>query len=332
MSAIIPFDFATPAAAVSRRRANSINADQIIGRAGFPVFSIKGKVFAIVKDNERRVLTRVIDDEEMPVQALSLTIVRANAKARVFYGKGYVEGDSDGAKPTCFSYDGVTPDATIDEPQHAKCQLCAHSQWGSKVSTDGGAGKGTACTVNTRLAVVDPKAPETVYLMRVPAGSRTNFSDAVKIADGHGKDYNEVVMRIGFDQEAPSPKLTFRPTGVLGDEAFAKIEALFDDPTVKDIVGVPSVRMAQEVAAVTTVAPVTRQIAAPAKPAPLPVVVTDDEVETALAAPAKVVPAKVVPVKAKPAPVKATPAASDSASDAAGLLSDLTSLIGATDD
>lgn len=336
-NAVIPFDFSAPAPQ-RERRVSSINAEQIINRAGFPVISIKGKVFAIVKDNERKVLTRMIDDEPVAIPALSLTVIRANAKARVFYGKGYVEGESDGTKPLCFSHDGVAPDATVEEPQHSKCQLCPHAQWGTKVSQDG-LGKGTACTVNTRLAVADPKAPETVYLLRVPAGSRTNFSDAVKIADSHGKDYNEVIMRIGFDQEAPSPKLTFRPTGLLSDEAFAKIEALYDDQTVRDIVGVPTVRVAQEVAQVQP------KLAAPAKPAPL--VVSEDELDDALgaavaavaptpapaAAPARRAPAK--PVAARtPAPVEApAPAPAKTASaDAEGLLGELTSLLGASDD
>ena len=71
----------------------------------------QGKTFAIVKDGERRVLTREIDDEQVPVASLTMTVVRANAKARVFYGKAYVEGDSDGAKPMCFSHDGAAPSA-----------------------------------------------------------------------------------------------------------------------------------------------------------------------------------------------------------------------------
>lgn len=327
MSAIIPFDFAAPATRGSRRP-NSINLDAMIASAGFPVISIKGKTFAIVKDGERRVLTREIDDEQVPVASLTMAVVRANARARVFYGKAYVEGDSEGAKPTCFSHDGQTPDAQAETPQSNNCQLCPHAQWGTKVSADG-LGKGTACTVNTRLAVTDPKNPEVVYLLRVPAGSRTNFSDAVKLVDSHGKDYNEVQMRISFDQDAPSPKLVFKPTGILSDDTFAKIEMLSNDPTVRDIVGVPSLRVAQEVAP---------RVAALAAPVKTPVV-TDDEIQAALAGPkveealAKVMaPAKPRAAAVKPAPVAAPVKATAPAADASGLLADLNSLLGASDD
>lgn len=327
MSAIIPFDFAAPATRGSRRP-NSINLDAMIASAGFPVISIKGKTFAIVKDGERRVLTREIDDEQVPVASLTMAVVRANARARVFYGKAYVEGDSEGAKPTCFSHDGQTPDAQAETPQSNNCQLCPHAQWGTKVSADG-LGKGTACTVNTRLAVTDPKNPEVVYLLRVPAGSRTNFSDAVKLVDSHGKDYNEVQMRISFDQDAPSPKLVFKPTGILSDDTFAKIEMLSNDPTVRDIVGVPSLRVAQEVAP---------RVAALAAPVKTPVV-TDDEIQAPLAGPkaeealAKVMaPARPRAAAVKPAPVAAPVKATAPAADASGLLADLNSLLGASDD
>ena len=331
-NAVVPFDFSAPATRGSRRP-NSINQDAMITSAGFPVISIKGKTFAIVKDGERKVLTRVIDDEEIPVASLSMAIVRANSKSRVFYAKGYVEGDSDGSKPTCFSHDGVAPDGEAEMPQSNKCQLCQHAQWGTKMSADG-AGKGTACTVNTRLAVVDPKTPDTVFLLRVPAGSRTNFSDAVKLADSHGKDYNEVSMRISFDQEAPSPKLVFKPTGILTDEAFAKVQALYEDDTVKAIVGTPSMATAQEVARPALAAPTPR--AAPAPAIAAAPTITEDDIEMALsavAAPAAAPkPAARKPVaKAVAAPV-AAPAAKAPASDVGGLLGDLESLLSDSDD
>ena len=241
MSAIVPFNFAAPAIAAPRR-VSKINQDVMIGGAGFPVISIKGKVFTLVKDNERKVLTRKITDddgnvEEMPISSLNLVVARANVKSRVFYAGAYVEGDSDGAKPTCFSHDGVAPDPGADKPQAKNCQLCPHAVWGSKPAQPGAEAKGTACGVNTRLAVVDPKHPGTAFLLRVPAGSRMNFNDAVKLADVHGKDYNQVVMKISFDNEAPSPKLKFHPVGFPSDEVQVKLDALFEDQVVRDIVG-----------------------------------------------------------------------------------------------
>lgn len=302
MSAVIPFNFSAPAVVRSQeRRVSKINQEAMIGGASFPVISIKGKVFTLVKDNERKVLTRNITDDDgnvetVAVASLPLAVVRANTKSRVYYAGAYVEGDSEGAKPTCFSHDSVAPDASSESAQANKCALCPHAVWGSKASTDGKEAKGTACTVNTRLAVVDPKYPVTEFLLRVPAGSRVNFNDAVKLADSHGYDYNTVVMKIAFDNEAPSPKLIFTPTGLLGDEVKEKVAALFEDPRTLDIVGraVPRTTGESDGAAGQTPEQVAADaLAKAAKPTPKP----DPKPEPAAEKP------KAEKPKVKPAPV-----------------------------
>lgn len=332
MSNIVPFDFSAPAPQVrAARRPGSINAEIMTGGAGYPVLHIKGKVFSVTKDGERRMLTRMIDDEEIPVASLNLTVVRANHKSRVFYAKSYSEGDSEGAKPTCFSHDGIRPDATVETPQATSCAACPNAVWGSKVSTDGQGGKGTACAVNTRLAVMDPKAPDTMYLLRAPAASRGPFQEAVKIADSHGKDYNEVVMKISFDVELSTPKLLFKPNGLLSDELYAKVQEHYDSPTVLDIVGTPTVRMAEEVTQARPALPVSAPapaLAAPRKPAPL--VVDEDDIDLALSGAAAPQPAPAP--KPRPPAAKKVAAPAPAPADAGGLLSELDSLLGATDD
>ena len=330
MTAIIPFEFKAPAVALNRRRENSINRDAMLGVAGFPVLSIKGKVFTLVKDSERKVLTRVIDGEEEPISAISLAVVRANIKARVYYDKGYVEGESDGAKPKCFSNDGIAPDPSVAvaDRQAAKCQMCPHAVWGTKVSRDGQEAKGTACSPNIRLAVADPNAPDTVFLLRVPPASRTNFSDAVKLADAHDKDYNQVVFRVAFDKDAPSPKLTFRPTGILSDATAAAVAAKWEDPTVLDIVG--------------TVGKETPALPAPAPAAPPPLAPAEDEddapalgaaAEEPAPAPAPAPAARKTTRKATPAPAPApAPAADDEDEGGGDLLSSLSALLNSKDD
>lgn len=357
MTAIVPFDFNAPTAAV--RRPNSRNAEVIIHSTGFASISIKGKVFAIVKGDERKPLMRMIDGDRVPVASLQLAVVRANTKSRVFYAKSYTEGDSDGAKPTCFSHDGQFPDPAAEAPQAKNCQLCPHAAWGSKVSTDGQGGKGTACTVNTRLAVIDAgekltedKPKYTPYLLRVPAGSRANFNAAVNQIDAAGKDYNEAVIKISFDPEAPSPKLVFRPVGVLSEQAFGIVDGMFEDPVIQDIVGRPTVRKAEEVQpeqrALPPAAPAAPQLTAddvvdapapapkpapkaapkPApKPAPAPQLTAEDvgfggDDETPAPAPAPRAP------KAAPKPAPAV----DTAAAASSLLGGLEEMLSMSDD
>jgi hypothetical protein len=331
MTAIVPFDFSAPAPVTKRDRPRSMNADLMIGGgSSYPVLSIKGKMFTIVKDGSRHPLMRTLDDEEVPVASLQLTVVRGNARARVFYAKSYVEGDDgDSSKPTCFSYDGQRPDPSVENPQASNCQLCPHAQWGTKLNADGSAGKGTACTVRTRLAVVDPKDPKLQpYLLSVPAGSRASLSDAARIVDSHGKEMNEVVLKISFDQEAPSPKLKFEPKGLVAPEIAEKFAAMYDEQIIKDIVGTPSVRMADEVPR-PALAPAAAPKLAVSKDA-APKVAAQEAQDVVLEAPAaSTKPRAAAKPKSTPAPAP-KPAASED--DGGGLLTELASVLNSTDD
>jgi len=358
MSNIVPFSSAAlPAYLQNRKALSAINAD-VATASGFPVLSIMGKVFTLVKGKEKKVLTREVDGEQETLQSMSLSVVRANKNARVFYMKAYSEDDSAGAKPTCYSGDGVAPAADSAEPQAKKCQLCPHAVWGSKA---GDTGKGTACTVNTRLAVIDPNQPGEPWLLRVPAGSRQNFADACKMADSRGLPYNAVVLKIAFDPTAPSPKLTFKPIGLVSDEVYEKVQAMYDGDEVKEVVGLlsrnhapalPAPVEADELDAALEAKKVveTAKAKPAAKPAAKPVVeeVGLDDLDAALdEAPApKVKPAAKPAAKAKPAPViedadeveeaveapkaKAKPATTGTGMD--DLLGDLDDLLSSTDD
>ena len=67
MSNIIPLSNGAKLPAYLANRANlvGINADVARSGAAFPVLSIKGKVFTIVKDGERTVMTRPDDPDEV---------------------------------------------------------------------------------------------------------------------------------------------------------------------------------------------------------------------------------------------------------------------------
>jgi hypothetical protein len=331
MSNIIPFGngAALPAYLANKAALASINRDVVSASASFPVLSIKGKVFTLSKDGEKKVLMREDEPDEV-MQNITLTVVRANTKSRVFYAKAYVEGESDGAVPSCFSNDGIAPSPEAQEPQSKKCQICARAVWGGKSG-----GVGTECSMNTRLAVADPSHIEDPFLLRVPPASRKAFAEAVKAAETRGIPYNALVMKVGFDKEAASPKLTFKLTGLLDDTTYAKAHASYENETVREIVGLAVHNEALELpalvdtdeldAAISAKAVVAKAAApkvAPPKPAPKPAPAMDDfDVEDIAAKPA----AKVAPAP-KPAPKAATSTGMDD------LLGDLDMLLGNSDD
>lgn len=326
MSNIVPLDntAALPAYLKNRDTLAEINREVLTVGPSFPVLSIKGKIFTLVKGGEKKVITRVVDGEEEPAPHVTLTVIRANVSSRQYYAKGYIDGESDGNRPTCYSQDGVAPSPYAAEPQAKKCGACPHAVWGSRVAQPGDeGGKGTACTPRTRLAVIDPNKPEMPFLLGVPAGSKKNFSEVVKVADNRSIPYNALVLRVGFDPEAPSPRLTFKPIGVVNDELYGQIKDKYNSDEIKEIVGL------------LEVAPPVTEAPEPAAPK-----VSTDELDAALAAKAvekakataKVESKKEEPKPAPAAKPKAENKPTQAASDASALLGELDALLDAKDD
>lgn len=234
---IVPFESnKLPAYLVDAKDILDINKE-VVRAAAFPVMSIKGMKFTLVQDGVKKVLTKPDDPDEV-AQSIGVVFLRANLHAKTFYMKKYAEGESDGVRPDCYSYDGVAPSPNAANPQAKKCAVCPHNQWGSRVGDGDGVseGKGKACQDNARIAI---SAPDNLNptLLRVPPASLKNLKDMLKVVASRKVPYNAVVVKVGFDREAPAPKLTFKPVGLLDDAAYARVKSLYDDEVVRAIVG-----------------------------------------------------------------------------------------------
>ncbi len=289
---IIPFDSGKANLPSFLREVNiaEINSDLTAhAGGGFPVISIKGKVFAVVRDGERVVLPNP-KDPDSPATSIDVVLLKANkGTSKVFYLKGYDPKDSEGAKPDCYSSDGVAPAADAQTPQSKKCATCPHNQWGSRI-TEKGATKGKACNDTVRMAVAAAGQVNDPMLLRVPPASIKALGEYGQMLAKRGVGYNMVVTKVGFDQEAESPKLTFKPVGFLDDEGFAEVQEMIGSDLVQNILGASVVPTAIERAAAEEEADDALSgkppVAAKAKAAP---------VEEAKPAPK---------AKAKPAPVE----------------------------
>lgn len=331
--------------------AAAINKD-VATAAAFPTMSIRGKRFTIARDGIKKVLTKPGEDDEV-AQNVGLIVLRANMNAKVFYLKKFQEGgDSENMRPDCYSMDGVAPSANAQNKQAAKCAICPQNVWGSRVgdNDDGTERKGRACADNARLAISAPDKMDPM-LLRVPPASLKGLREAVKLINQRKIPYNSVVLKVGFDIEASSPKLTFKPIALLDEDAYTSASGLYDSEIVRAIVGVedagfehddtakPSIDDAELAAAIAgheaVAAAQTKAAAIAAKPAvkpaeaapapalkpakPKPAPVTDDDIDELLA-----------PKAAKPAaPLAAAPPAKSSAGN---LMDDLDSLLGNKDD
>jgi hypothetical protein len=238
MSNIIPFDSGNLPAYLRGAEAAGINDDLTAhASSGFPVLSIKGKTFSVSRGGDRTVLMNPKDPDSV-ASSLELVILKANkGTSKVFYAKGYVEG-SEASKPDCFSNEGTKPDASVENPQSKSCAVCPKAQWGSKISDDGR--KGKACQDSVRIAVAAADAINDPMLLRVPPASIKalgEFGDLLKKRGGGKLAYNMVVTRIGFVAEEASPKLTFKPVGMLSDDAYALVKDTVQSDTVQSILG-----------------------------------------------------------------------------------------------
>jgi hypothetical protein len=288
---IIPFDSGSKLPAFLKKvDVAALNSDLTAhAGGGFPVISIKGKVFAVVRDGEREIQMNP-KDPDSAATSLNVVLLKANkGTSKVFYLKGYDKDSSEGQKPDCYSNDGVEPAGDAQNKQAKKCSTCPHNQWGSRVS-EKGATKGKACADAVRMAVAPAGQINDAMLLRVPPASIKALGEYGQMLAKRGVGYNMVVTKVGFDLQAESPKLTFSAIGLLDDDGFAEVQEIAASDVVSNILG------SSVAAAIAAEAPAEEEAPAPAtKPKAKPVVEDEEEAE-------EEAPKPVVKAKAKPAP------------------------------
>lgn len=286
MNNIVPFkNLDSLPAHIQARLGNVDNSALGQAVAGFPVLSLKGKRFTLVRSGEREIINDPRTDE--PANHITVAILRANpGMSKAYYAEGYVEG-ADG-KPDCFSNDGKAPDANATNPQARSCHACPHNVFGSSTT-----GKGKACPDTKRLAVAQIDNLDDPILLRVPPTSLKNLANFGAQFTSKGIKFNYIATKIGFDPQATHQLLTFQGVGFLDDATIERVEALQSDETVLRITGevaipqeAPAPKPKPKLAAVQVdeeeeEAPAPKP-KAKAKPAPAPV--EDDEEETVVSA------------------------------------------------
>jgi hypothetical protein len=213
-----------PAHLQGKAKTNNLFA-AAVSVGGFPVVSIKGKVFHIQRGDERNLLTKPDSDDE-PAASLEAVILSVNPnKSKVYYDKGYEQGSV--AKPTCYSNDGTAPASDAEEPQSKKCAVCPHNQWGSRITDNGG--KGKACGDSMRLAIAPAGMINDPMLLRVPAATLKTLGQYGQQLSKRGVEPQYVVTKIGFDYTVAHPALTFKAVRFVAEAELLEVEATLKD-------------------------------------------------------------------------------------------------------
>ena len=199
---------------------------------GYPVISLKGKDFTIVRSGEKEIITNEHGD---PVRSFEAVIVSVNPKkSKVYYTADYTDGDT--AAPACYSHDGIKPAADAENAQCKTCAACPQNIWGSAIKNGQ---KRKACDDNMRLAVAAADKLDDPMLLRVPPGSLKNLNEYGKMLAQRGVGPSHVVTRIGFDTNAAFA-VTFKAERFITEEELAEVTSVLEQQKtlVEEITGV----------------------------------------------------------------------------------------------
>lgn len=172
--------------------------------------SIKAGVFRKIAGGKE---VGQITDREMNI----IFVKMAHDPSRTFYTGAYVEGSKEA--PVCWSNDARTPDPAATQPQAASCDKCPQSVKGT-----GRDGKGTACRLAWRTAVVLPSDPQgDVMQLVLPAMScfgdemsgKWPFRGYVQMLANHNISAGRVITKMSFDTTASAPRVLFSPVSAV---------------------------------------------------------------------------------------------------------------------
>ena len=229
---LIPFDnTALPAHLAGMAVSNDLAA----GGSGFPILSIKGKVWHLKRGDEKTLITK--PGEEDPAAAIEVVILKAypgaGKTAKTFFPDAWEEGSD--ATPTCYSNDGVKPADDAVNKQCDTCAACPQNVWGSKITDQGK--KTRACGDAKRLAVATLDALNDPMLLRIPPASFQALTAYNDMLTKRATPYQAVLTRIGFDYSVSHPQLTFKPLAYVPETKAPDVLAAIDSPVVRQITG-----------------------------------------------------------------------------------------------
>lgn len=235
MGDIIPFESGSVPAHIRDAFGDiSTNTDLSSGvvASGYPVISYKGNRWHVVEGGNR---TLVTNDDGDPRSSIEVVILKSNPHlSKIYYEGGYEEGSS--AKPTCYSNDGHGPASDATDPQAAKCAICPHNAWGSRITENGS--KGKSCADLRRIAVAPSGDLGKPMLLRIPAASLKELSQYADMLNRRKAPYSAVITKIGFDPEVAYQKMKFRAVRWLDADELETVARASEGEVINRITGI----------------------------------------------------------------------------------------------
>ena len=271
MNPIVPFESAAQLPAYLQNNAAEANADLLAhASASYPVMSIKGKIFTLVRGDEKQVVPNP-KDPESPAHSITVAVAKVSPHtSKSFYLTAFKEGEEN-VKPACFSNDGVKPDVSSEHPQCATCAACKWNVFGTARGENGKPGKGKACSDFVRMAILDLTALHDPILLRVPPASIKAVGEFGRMLAKRKVPYQAVATQVSFVMEEATPRLQFKPVGYLDEASYREVMEESKSDTVEAIImgtAVPGTANAEPEIPQTVVAAPSAPLVPPANPAP----------------------------------------------------------------
>lgn len=197
--------------------------------ASYGIVGYRGKVWSIRYNGVETPLMR--DDGDGPRNSIEVVLLKASpAVSKIFYKNGYVEGSN--AAPDCWSANGVTPDASVQEKMNPTCADCPMNAWGSRTTEAGKNGK--MCADSRRVAVVpladlDNELFGGPMLLRIPAATLKDLKAYGDLLNSHQFPYYAAATRISFDPKEAYPKFVFSAIRPLNEAEALRVVSLRED-------------------------------------------------------------------------------------------------------
>ena len=187
------------------------------------------------------VFRKIVNGEEIAkIKGRELNVIVANANknvSRIFYANKYNPDEI--VPPSCWSNEGITPDAKAEDKQSDSCSTCPQNIAGS------GEGTSRACRYQRRVAVVlEGDMSGDVYQLTLPAtsifGKGDNnghpFESYAKFIANNGRNINQVVTQVELDMDSDTPKLLFSPIRHISVEEWEVVEKAGSSQEAKNAV------------------------------------------------------------------------------------------------
>jgi len=198
------------------------------GSGGTKSISLKGGVF------RKKVGSKEIAvNEERHMNIIFVKM--AHTPSRTYYPGTYTEGEKSSA--LCWSSDSKVPDEAVKNPQAKSCDTCQFSVKGS-----GQGGRGSACKLSWRTAVVLPQDPggdvmqlnlSSISSFGKEDGGKWPFRPYVQMLANNNISAGKVVTKMQFDTKSPVPKVMFSPVAPVSPETLEIIKQQAKTPAAE---------------------------------------------------------------------------------------------------